>query len=347
MSDRNFVMPEGVQKDEATATPQYARYKVGPFENGYGQTVGIALRRVLLSSIEGVAITAVRIKGADHEFTTVPGVAEDVTDIIIALKQVLIKTAPVIPERISIRKKGPCTVTAGDFETDNAVTIVNPDLPIATVSVGAEFSLEAELAIGYGFRPADWNRPEDQIIGLIPIDSIHSPVTRVNFSAEARRVGDRTDYEELVLEVWTDGRITPDEALRAAADLIRRHFDVFLGEAAAAPAPQVAIAPAEPSPVSAPAPAPVKAVAKSDRIREILAMGIGELELSVRSSNCLNREKIATVGELACKTEEEMLQYRNFGQKSLDEIREKLNALGVGDISVIDPELLAPYRKAK
>ena len=343
MSDRNFVMPDGVQKDEATATPQYARYKVGPFENGYGQTVGIALRRVLLSSIEGVAITAVRIKGADHEFTTVNGIAEDVTDIIIALKQVLIKTAAVIPERLSIRKKGPCTVTAGDFETANAVTIVNPGLQIATVSAGAEFELEAELALGYGFRPADWNRPEDQIIGLIPIDSIHSPVTRVNFSAEARRVGDRTDYEELVLEIWTDGRITPDDALRAAADLIRRHFDVFLGEVAAAPAPQVAIAPAE----TASAPAPAKVGEKSDRIREILAMGIGELELSVRSSNCLNREKITTVGELACKSEEEMLHYRNFGEKSLDEIRSKLNALGVGDISAIDPELLAPYRKAK
>ncbi len=339
-------MPEGVQKDEATATPTYARYEAGPFENGYAQTVGISLRRVLLSSIEGVAITAVRIKGADHEFTTVPGIAEDVTDIIIALKQVLIKTTGSIPERIFIQKKGPCTVTAGDFETANAVTIVNPELPIATVSAGAEFQLEAELANGYGFHPANWNRPAEQIIGLIPIDSIHSPVTRVNFSAEAKRVGDRTASEKLVLEAWTDGRITPDDALHTGAELIRRHFDVFLG---GAPAIEPEIIPVAPK-ADAPAASPLIAapVAKgTDKIAATLAMNISELELSVRSSNCLNREKITTVGQLVCTSEEEMMNFRNFGQKSLDEIREKLNSLGVGDSSKIAPELLAPYKKAK
>lgn len=344
MSDRNFVMPEGLVKDEATATPTYARYEAGPFENGYAQTVGISLRRVLLSSIEGVAITAVRIKGADHEFTTVDGIAEDVTDIIIALKQVLVKTAGSIPERIFLKKKGPCVVTAGDFEVANAVTIVNPELVIATVSAGSEFELEAELAKGYGFHPANWNRPPEQIIGLIPIDSIHSPVTRVNFSAEAKRVGDRTDYEKLVLDVWTDGRITPDDALHTGAALIRRHFDVFLGTE---PAIVPEIVPVAAKIGGATSAMPAASAGATDGIAGILAKSISDLELSVRSSNCLNREKIETVGQLVCLSEEEMMNFRNFGQKSLDEIREKLEGLGVGDSSKIAPELLAPYRRAK
>ncbi len=349
MSDSNFVMPDGVVKDADTATPQYARYEVAPFENGYAQTVGIALRRVLLSSIEGVAVTAVRIGGADHEFTTVPGIAEDVTDIIIAIKQVLVKSAPVIPESIAIHKKGPCVVTAGDFEAENAVTIVNPALPIATVSAGASFDLEAKLAVGYGFHLAEWNSPKDQVIGLIPVDSIHSPVSRVNFSAEAYRVGNMTDYEKLVLEIWTDGRITPDDALKAGAELIRRHFDVFLGVTQSTIQVQIQGAPEEPAAPAAPAVAKPAAtgapVQGLDRLRSVLAMNISELELSVRSSNCLNREKITTVGELATKTEEEMLNFRSFGQKSLDEIREKFAQLGIGDPRSLPEELLEPYRK--
>lgn len=332
MSDRNFVMPEGVVKDEASATPTYTKYEIGPFENGYGQTVGIAMRRVLLSSIEGVAITAIRLKGADHEFTTIPGIAEDVTDIVIAIKQVLIKTAPVIPEKITISKKGPCEVTAGDFATENQVEIINPDLHIATVSAGSTFELEAQLALGYGFHMARDNRPEDQIIGLIPVDSIHSPVSRVNFEAVAQRVGERTDYEKLVLEIWTDGRITPDDALHSGAMLIRRHFDVFLGiaDVEAAPAAAAASAPAEDG--------------NRENIKKVLAMNIADLELSVRSSNCLNREEIKTVGQLACFNEEQMLNFRNFGQKSLDEIRSKLLDLGIDISKPVSADLLAPYQ---
>lgn len=345
MSDKTFIMPEKVQKDEATATETFARYEVGPFENGYAQTVGIALRRVLLSSIEGIAITAVRIKGADHEFTTVDGIAEDVTDIIIALKQVLIKSVGAIPQQIRICKKGPCRITAGDFEAENAVTIINPELPIATVAAGAEFDLTADIALGYGFHSAKWNSSAEQIIGIIPIDSIHSPVTRVNFSAEAKRVGDRTDYEKLVLDIWTDGRITPDEALRTGAELIRSHFDVFLGASASVPVVVVETT----SDATAAAVTPVSTSSlggnrEDDRVREILEMSIADLELSVRSSNCLNRAEITKVGELASKSEEEMLNYRNFGQKSLDEIKEKLASLGLGDLSAIKPELLAPYK---
>lgn len=344
MSEINFVMPEGLKKVEATATPTFARYEVGPFENGYAQTVGISMRRVLLSSIEGVAITGIRLKGADHEFTTVDGIAEDVTDIIIALKQVLIKSVGSIPSKISIQKKGPWTVTAGDLAETNAITIVNPELVIATVAPGAEFDLEADIALGYGFHPAAWNRPREQIIGSIPIDSIHSPVTRVNFAVESQRVGDRTDYEKLVLDIWTDGRITPDDALKSGAQLIRSHFDVFLG-IEASPAPiMISQATDYAEPVSKPKSS--RALSGNEKIRQILAMKISELELSVRSSNCLNREKIETVGALACVTPEEMLNFRNFGQKSLDEIREKLSSLGIDDVNTIPAELLAPYRNA-
>ena len=328
----NFIMPEGVVKEEATATSKYARFTAEPFESGYAQTVGNSLRRVLLSSIEGVAITAIKLEGADHEFMAVPGIAEDVTDIVIALKQVLIKANGSTPERISIHKKGPCTVTAGDFEKDNAIEIVNPELPIATVADGASFNLDAEIALGHGFHPAEWNKKQEQEIGIIPIDSIFSPVSRVNFAIEPKRVGNRTDYEKLVLDVWTDGRIGPEEALCAGASLLRSHFDLFAdynGEA-------VEHAPKAESPVRK---------TDNEKLRKILAMSVNEIELSVRAANCLNNANITTVGELACKSENDMLKYRNFGKKSLNEIKDKLAELGVGLGTDIDESLLAPYRK--
>lgn len=325
-------MPTAVVKDEATANPKYARFIAEPFESGYALTIGNSLRRVLLSSIEGAAITAVKIKGASHEFCSIPGISEDVTDIVVALKQVLIKVTGAVPERITISKKGPCTITAGDFVTENSIEIVNPEFPIATVSEGTDFELEAEIAVGHGFHPANWNKTSEQEIGVIAIDSIFSPVTRVNYSIEPKRVGNRTDYETLVLDVWTDGRITPDEALRTGAELLRQHFDIFT--AAKAESEEVVEAP--------------EAVASSDEQREklakILAMSVNEIELSVRAANCLNNANITTVGELACKSEADMLKYRNFGKKSLNEIKEKLADLGVALGSDIDPELLAPYR---
>ena len=334
MSDTttNFYMPEGVAKEAASEDSRYARFTAEPFESGYAQTVGNSLRRVLLSSIEGVAITAIKLEGAQHEFMSVPGIAEDVTDIVIALKQVLIKATGAIPERISIHKKGPCTVTAGDFVTENAVEIINPDLPIATVAAGAEFNLEAEIAKGRGFHPAEWNKKQEQEIGIIPIDSIFSPVSRVNFAIEPKRVGNRTDYEKLVLDVWTDGRITPEDALCAGAALLRSHFDLFADYNGQ---------PIEPVHR---AEGPVKKT-DNEKLRRILAMSVNEIELSVRSANCLNNANITTVGELACKSENDMLKYRNFGRKSLNEIKDKLAALGVGFGAEIDEELLAPYRK--
>lgn len=326
----NFIMPERCVRDDSVANPKYARFTAEPFESGYALTVGNSLRRVLLSSIQGAAITAVKIKGAAHEFMPVPGIAQDVTDIIIALKQVLIKVNGDGPDRITIRKKGPCEVVAGDFMTDNAVEIVNPELPIATVAEGAEFELEAQIAIGHGFHPAQWNKGAEQEIGLIPIDSIFSPVSRVNYTVEPKRVHNRTDYEKLVLDVWTDGRVTPEDALRDGAELLRRHFDIFVDFTVEAVADTVSSSVTEDD---------------TDRLRRILAMSVNEIELSVRAANCLNNANITTVGELACKSENDMLKYRNFGKKSLNEIKDKLAELGVGLGADIAPELLAPYRK--
>ena len=325
-----FEMPKRVVKDEATANPRFARFVAEPFEIGYARTIGNSLRRVLLSSIEGLAITAIRLKGASHEFCSLPGVSEDVTDIILALKQVLIKAHGHAPQTLAIRKKGPCVVTAGDFETTSAIQIVNPELVIATVGEDGEFELEADICTGRGFHPAEWNKTADQEIGVIAIDSIFSPVTRVNFRVEHTRIGHRTDYEKLVIEVWTDGRISPEEALRTGASLLRHQFDVFVDYSEEV----VEVEAAE-----------RREGQDRERLRTILAMSVNEIELSVRAANCLNNANITTVGELACKTEADMLKYRNFGKKSLTEIKEKLSELGVSLGMSVDPELLVPGPK--
>ena len=309
-----FEMPKRVIKDEASATPTYARFVAEPFEVGYARTIGNSLRRVLLSSIEGVAITSVRINGAAHEFCTLQGVAEDVTDIILNLKRVLIKSYNREPRTLRLHRKGPCSVTAGDFETDNNIQILNPDQPIATVDVDGDLDMEVEVRTGRGFYPADWNKDAQQEIGKIPIDSIFSPVSRVNFSVENTRVGQRTDYEKLVLEVWTDGRVTPDDALKTGAAIMRHHLDVFVDYSDE-------IVEFEDNAHTEDS--------ERDRLRHILNMSVNEIELSVRAANCLNNANITTVGELASKTENDMLKYRNFGKKSLNEIKDKLAEFGL------------------
>ncbi|MDD5705056.1 MAG: DNA-directed RNA polymerase subunit alpha [Kiritimatiellae bacterium] len=325
-----FEMPKRVVKDDATANPKYARFIAEPFEIGYARTIGNSLRRVMLSSIEGLAITAVRIKGASHEFCALPSVAEDVTDIILNLKQVLLKAHGRVPPRLSLKKKGPCTVTAGDFETGNAIQVLNPTQPIATVAADGEFEMEADICVGRGFHPAEWNKGAEQEIGVIPIDSIFSPVTRVNFGVEHTRIGHRTDYEKLVLEVWTDGRVSPEEALRTGASILRHQFDVFMDYSSEEDESE------EPG---------RQEDADRERLRKVLAMSVNEIELSVRAANCLNNANITTVGELAGKTEADMLKYRNFGKKSLNEIKDKLAELGVGLGFEIDPDLLTPPKK--
>jgi DNA-directed RNA polymerase subunit alpha len=310
-----FEMPHRVQKDEATANNTYARFVAEPFEVGYARTIGNSLRRVLLSSIEGCAISSVKIEGVSHEFSTIPGIAEDVTDIILNLKRVLLKSFTRETSSIHLKMEGPCTVTAGDFATENAIEVLNPRQEIATLEAGAVLEMSCEIRTGRGFCLAEANKTPEQEIGRIPIDSIFSPVTRVNFLTENTRVGQRTDYEKLVLDIWTDGRVTPDDALKTAAAVLRRHLDVFvdytLEDALEFDDTEK------------------KGADERERLRKLLNMSVNEIELSVRAANCLNNANISSVGELAKKTEADMLKYRNFGKKSLNEIKDKLKELGL------------------
>ena len=320
-----FEMPKRVIKDEASALPKYGRYTAEPFEIGYARTIGNSLRRVLLSSIEGVAVSAVRIQGADHEFCSLPGVTEDVTSIILALKKVLVKSYTRTPPCVSIKRKGPCVITAGDLATDNSIEILNPHHHIATVNSDGVFEMDVFLSIGRGFCPAEWEEGKQQEIGVIPIDRIYSPVTRVNFDVANTRVGQHTDYEKLTIEISTDGRIESDEALVAAAAILRHHLDVFVDYN---------------KDVIDDTDSPESEEDLRDSLARKLNMSVNEIELSVRAANCLNNANITTVGELAMKTEADMLKYRNFGKKSLNEIKDKLEEMGMFLGFKFDPALL-------
>ncbi len=327
-----FEMPKRLTKDEATATELYAKFFAEPFETGYGHTIGNSLRRVLLSSLEGAAITSVKIEGAMHEFTAVDGVVEDVTDIVLNLKKVLFKAHSREPQllRVSVNKEGP--VLAGDIEVNQNVELVNPKQLICTLDRKKKFEMELEVKVGRGFCPGEENKKLDQPIGVVAIDSLFSPVTRVRYAVESARVGQRTDYDRLLLEVWTDGRISPDDALTQASAILQHHLDVFVGyDKNAVEFEEV--------------------VEKQDdehaRMRKLLGMSVNEIELSVRAANCLNNANITTVGQLAMKTESEMLKYRNFGKKSLNEIKEKLSGLSLALGMKIEPELLEPVKEER
>lgn len=320
-----FEMPKRVLKDEGTATDYYSRYSAEPFEIGYGTTIGNALRRVLLSSIEGAAITSVRIQEAEHEFCAIPDVVEDVTDIILNLKEVLLKTYVRDVQSLIVKAKGPGEVKAGDIVSDGAVEVLNPDHHIATLSGDGSLNMELEVSTGRGFYPAERNKKPDDEIGRIPIDSVFSPVTRVNFTTENTRVGQRTDYDKLILEIWSDGRVTPDDALSLAASVLRHHLDIFVSF-------DEDIIEFEET--------ERRIDQERDELRQKLKMSVNEIELSVRAANCLNNANITTVGELAQKTEADMLKYRNFGKKSLNEIKNKLVDLGLGLEMNFDAELL-------
>ena len=321
-----FEMPHNVQVLDEGKTATYTRFVAEPFEIGYARTIGNSLRRVLLSSIEGAAISSVKIKGVSHEFSTIKGCAEDVTDIILNLKRVLVKTFSREPQTVTLKAKGPCTVTAGDFAKDNSIEDLNPKQVICTLDMDGTLDMECDVRTGRGFCLADGNKKPDQEIGKIAIDSIFSPVTRVNFLVENTRVGQRTDYEKLVLDVWTDGRIEPEEALKTAGAVLRKHLDVFVD-------------------YDGPESLEFEDSNKKDaeereRLKKLLNMSVNEIELSVRAANCLNNANIATVGELAQKTEADMLKYRNFGKKSLTEIKEKLVSLGLSLGYKFDADLL-------
>jgi DNA-directed RNA polymerase subunit alpha len=327
-----FEMPKRLQKEDSSATETYAKFVADPFETGYGHTIGNSLRRVLLSSLEGAAITSVKIDGAQHEFATVDGVTEDVTDIVLNLKKVKFK-AHTRDEQVlllSVNKEG--AVTAGDITLNQNIELVNPTQHICTLDKKKKFEMELTVKVGRGFYTGDENKKAGQAIGVIAIDSLFSPVTRVRYAVEAARVGNRTDYDRLVLEIWTDGRITPDDALTQSSAILAHHLDVFVGYDKNAVEFE-------------------EAADKQDdekaKQKKLLNMSVNEIELSVRAANCLNNANITTVGQLAQKTEQEMLKYRNFGKKSLNEIKDKLVSLNLSLGMNFEPGLVeAPKEEA-
>lgn len=320
-----FELPKRLVKDEASATSTYAKYVAEPFETGYGYTIGNALRRVLLSSIEGAAISSIKIDGVDHEFQSVDGIVEDVTDIVLNLKKIKIKSTARENKRLMIDVEKQGEITAADIQEDADFVIVNPEQIICTLDTKRRFTAEVEISSGRGWRPADENKYEDQPIGVIPVDSLFSPIELVKYSVDATRVGQMTDFDKLTLEIWTDGRITPDEALKEAAVILKHHIDVF---------DKVNEQDIEFETVG-------KEVSEEqNRLRKLLNMSVNEIELSVRAANCLNNANITTVGELAMKSEQEMLKYRNFGKKSLNEIKSKLEQLGLSLGMKIDERLI-------
>lgn len=319
-------MPSRLVKDDSTATDTYALFTAEPFESGYGYTIGNSLRRVLLSSLEGAAITSVKIKGAQHEFCSLPGVVEDVTDIVLNLKKVRFSHTDIKePKLLSISVEREGIVTAADIREDAQYSVINKDQIICTLDRKVKFEAEMEVRVGRGFASGEDNKRPEMPIGVIPIDSIFSPVTRVRYGVENARLGQKTDYDKLVLEIWTDGRITPHDALTQASAILRKHLDVFVNY--------------DDSQVEFEA-APEAQTEENSELRKLLNMSVNEIELSVRAANCLNNANITTVGQLAVKTEAEMLKYRNFGKKSLNEIKDKLAELGLSLGMKFDPSLL-------
>lgn len=318
-----FELPKRLVKVEDTAI--YAKYSAEPFEPGYGYTIANSLRRVLLSSIEGCAITSVQIDGVDHEFQSIDGVVEDVTDIVLNLKKVLLKSTISEPFRLLIDVNREGAVTASDIQINENVTILNPEHVICTLSKKQDFHAELEVKTGRGYYPAEDNKKENQEIGIIPIDSLFSPVRLVKFAVENTRLGKMTDFDKLILEVWTDGRITPDDALKHSTAILKLHLEPF---------DQVTDEEIEFETEGK------EASEEQNRLRKLLNMSVNEIELSVRAANCLNNANITTVGELCMKSEQEMLKYRNFGKKSLNEIKAKLEQLGLSLGMKIDQSLI-------
>src|SRR5438309_4299942 len=309
---KGFQRPKRLDFERETLTDRFGRFYAQPFERGFGTTIGNALRRVLLSSIEGAAITAVRVEGVLHEFSSLTGVVEDMTDVVLNLKQIPYKLHGDGPKTLYLEKKGPGVVTAADFEPDADIEILDPTAHVATLSKEGNLKLEARLKRGRGFQVADRNSDSDLPLGYIPIDSIHSPVRRVNYHVEGARVGQMTDYDKLVLEVWTNGAVSPQEAISLAAELLGDHLRIFSAFETRGEQIEETTAP-EVDP----------------RMAEMLAKPIEELDLSVRSANCLKNANIRTLGDLVQRTEREMLSTKNFGRKSLDEIKDVLASLGL------------------
>jgi DNA-directed RNA polymerase subunit alpha len=317
MSSLGFQMPDSIEVDHATYSSNYGKFFIQPLERGFGITVGNAMRRVLLASISGAAITSMRVDNILHEFSSIPGVKEDVTDIILALKKVCVKTLDSHTVKARLHLEGPIVFTAGMIQGNSTeLEILNPDLVIANLNEDANFNIELTIESGRGYVPSEDNRNQDTPIGTIPLDAIFTPIERVNFSVENTRVGQRTDYEKVILEVWTDGSITPDDALTYAGKIIRDHIQLFIN---------FEVKPSTDD-------SSVETDEELLKIRRLLRKPVDELELSVRSANCLKEAKIRTIADLVSKDESEMLKFKNFGRKSLNELNEILleNGLDFG-----------------
>jgi len=308
---KGFQKPKRLVANTETLTDRFGQFTAQPFQRGFGTTIGNSLRRVLLSSIEGAAITAVRIEGVEHEFSPIPGVVEDATDIILNLKQVPFKIMSEGVKTVRVVANQAGEVFSGQIETDADVEVLDRNLHIATVSEGGKLNIEMRLKTGRGYVSADKNFDEDLAIGYIPIDSVHSPVRKVNFTVEAARLGQMTDYDKLTIEVWTNGAISPQDSIGYAAKLLKDHMTIFINFE------ELPEATEEPSDRGL------------DRVSDQLNRSVEELELSVRSYNCLKNANIQTIGELVQKTEAEMLRTKNFGRKSLNEIKEILGSMGL------------------
>ena len=296
---------------ELDEVKNYAKFVCEPLERGYGITIGNSLRRILLSSLPGSAITSVKIDGVLHEFTTIPDVVEDVSDIILNLKMVRLKLDKNEEKVLRINVKGPADVKAGDIVTDGTVEVLNPDLHIATVAEGGHLVMEMTAEMGRGYNSAEKNKKPDQALNVLPIDSIFTPVKKVNYSVESTRVGQMIDYDKLVIDVWTDGSLKPYEALSLAAKVMTEHLELFIDLSDTAKNTQIMVEKEE------------------SKKEKVLEMSIEDLELSVRSFNCLKRAGISTVEDLTSKTISDMMKVRNLGKKSLDEVTNKLHALGL------------------
>lgn len=320
-----FELPNRLVRVDEDATDTYTRFIAEPFEAGYGHTIGNSLRRILLSSIEGAAIASIKIDGVQHEFQSLEGVVEDVTDIVLNLKKILLVCHRREGTRLMIDVNREGAVTAADIEADANVEIINPEQVICHLSKPRAFRAELEVVVGRGYCPGEENKKPDQAIGVIAIDTLFSPVRLVKYSVEATRVGQITDYDKLILEIWTDGRLTPDEALKQSAAILKHHLDVF---------DQISDENLEFEKEGG------DVSEEQNRLRQLLNMSVNEIELSVRAANCLNNANITTVGELAMKSEQEMLKFRNFGKKSLNEIKDKLEQLGLSLGTKIDERLL-------
>ncbi len=289
----------------------YGKYVVEPLERGYGTTLGNSMRRILLSSLPGTAVTSIKIAGVQHEFSTIPGVKEDVTEIVLNVKSIIAKLHCEETKTVHIEAADECVVTAGDIKCDADVEILNPDLHIATLGAGATLSMELTISHGRGYVPADRNKPAQTIIGLIPVDSIYTPVRKVNYTVENTRVGDATDYDKLTLEIWTDGTIDARDAVSLGARILCDHFTLFTDLSETMGSRSTVVEQAE---------------TQRDKVME---MTIDDMDLSVRSYNCLKRANINTVEDLISKTEEEMMKVRNLGRKSLEEVINKLSTMGL------------------